>query len=121
MAKPAGPVEQLWRSCGYLVVDVEGLRRRELMITAGCPPCAMLPAWTSGPCREDMFAGMILELTQKRLGRETLVARLTEYGRTTATALLAASLLFGFNLSDGINRLEALLVSGWQALASLPL
>ncbi|HEX5506357.1 MAG TPA: hypothetical protein VFW96_27315 [Thermomicrobiales bacterium] len=121
MATPAGPVEQLWRSCGYLVVDVEGLRRRELMLTAGCPPCAMLPDWTSGPCREDMFAGLILELAQKRVGRETLLVRLAEYGRTAATALLAASLLFGFSVADGLNLLESLVLNGWRAIEALPL
>lgn len=74
-----GPVECIWRCNGGVVIAVEGLPKRELIVTDGFPPCACLPSWASGPIREDMFAGVLIELCLLRLGTVGMLRYLQRY------------------------------------------
>lgn len=57
-----GTVERLWLMRGYTICEIEGLVKRYLVYLEGQPPCAMLPTWARGQCREDMLAGLVWEL-----------------------------------------------------------
>lgn len=104
-----GPVESIWRCQGGVVIDVVGLTRRTLIYTAGFPPCACLPDWASGAIREDMFAGLLIELCIARVGTERMLRALHRWAVPLASALAAATLALGLDYSDGINALEAML------------
>lgn len=90
-----GPAEQLWRERDFLVVEVPGLRRRMLMLTAGLPPCAMLPAGVEGQARDDLFAGLLVEYAARRIGWAGLARRVASLGEGTAAALTLGLALVG--------------------------
>lgn len=69
-----GTVERLWLTRGYRICEVEGLVKRYLSYVEGLPPCAMLPTWARGQCREDMLAGICVELALRSGDRAALLA-----------------------------------------------
>lgn len=71
-----GPLERAWRACDFLVVEVPGLRQPWVVVRAGWPPCAVLPAGLPGDAREAQFAQLLLDLELRLVGWDALVARL---------------------------------------------
>lgn len=88
----SGPSERLWLESGFPIIEVAGLDRRRLLVTVGCPPCALLPAGSVGQARDDQFAALLIQLQVRREGWLPCLRRLVRYVEA-ASAVLVAVLL----------------------------
>lgn len=79
-----GPLERTWRDAGLRVVALPRLCQPRLVLRRDGPPCAFLPAETTGPSREVLFGWLIVELARRNGDWPPFFAQLTRVGRVAS-------------------------------------